>query len=92
VLARDLTRACSKSLKLSWIIYFLPFFPQNMAYYMFLGFSMVYYTLNSVKNSMSCIQMKDSNQHTLYNSTFQMAFNVLALGTKGKYHFDFEFL
>jgi hypothetical protein len=56
------------------------------------GFSMVYYTLNSVKNSMSCIQMKDSNQQTLYNSTFQMAFNVLALGTKGKYHFDFEFL
>jgi hypothetical protein len=36
--------------------------------------------------------MKDSNQHTLYSSTFQMAFNVLALGTKGKYHFDFEFL
>jgi hypothetical protein len=41
---------------------------------------------------MSCVQMKDSNLHTLYNSTFQMAFNVLALGTKRKYYFDFEFL
>jgi hypothetical protein len=29
----------------------------------------VYYTLNSKKNSMSCVQIKDSNQHTLYNST-----------------------
>jgi hypothetical protein len=36
--------------------------------------------------------MKDSNQHTLYNSIFQMVFNVLALETKKKYHFDFEFL
>jgi hypothetical protein len=41
---------------------------------------------------MSCIQMKDSNQHTLYNSTFQMALNVLPLETKGKYHFDSGFI
>jgi hypothetical protein len=30
--------------------------------------------------------------HILYYNTFQMAFNVLTLGTKEKYHFDFEFL
>ena len=27
-----------------------------------------------------------------YNNTFQKAFNVLALDTKGKYHLDFEFV
>ena len=41
---------------------------------------------------MNYVQMKDLNQHTLYNNNiFQMAFNVLALETIGKYHFDFEF-
>jgi hypothetical protein len=30
---------------------------------------LVHDTLNLEKNSMSCTQMKDSNQHVLYNST-----------------------
>jgi hypothetical protein len=32
-----------------------------------------------------------SGYFILLINTFQMAFKVLALGTKGKYHFDFEF-